>query len=90
MVFDKRLANSGRFQMTIFFANAPADIEPRKVSCGERAHCHAEIGESLIDGFDASSFFNEELRFAAVRAEHAIADKSPPVAHEHSNFAERF
>src|SRR3984885_4088084 len=90
IVFDERLADTGFFQVTIFFADAPADIEAGEISGGERAHGHAEIGESFIDGGDAGAFFDEELGFAAIGTEHAIADEAATIAHEHADFAERF
>src|ERR1700758_998703 len=89
-VFDERLANAGHFEVTIFFANAPTHIESGKVAGGEGPHGHAEIGESLVDGFDARAFFDQELRFAAIRAKHAIANKTPAVADEHSDLAKCF
>src|SRR5258706_15214440 len=89
-VFDERLADASHFQVTIFFANAPADIEPREVASGEGSHRHAEIGKGLVYGFDGCAFFNEKLRFTAIGAEHAIADETPAVANEHADFAERF
>ena len=46
--------------------------------------------ERFVDGFDAGAFFNEELRFAAVGAEHAIADEAAAVADQHADFAELF
>ncbi len=76
--------------MTIFLADTPANIESGQVAGGERAHRHPEIGKSLIHGFDACTFFDEELSFAAVRAKHAIANKTPAVANQHTDFAERF
>ena len=88
LIFDKRLTDAGLFQMAIFLADAPADVEPREIAGGERSHGHAEIGERLIDGFDAGAFFDQKLRLAAVRAEHAIADKAAAIADEHADFAE--
>ncbi len=34
------------------------------------------------------AFFHQELRFAAIRAEHAIADEAAAIAHQHANLAE--
>src|SRR6266436_123199 len=42
-VFGKRLANTGPLQVTILFADAPADIETREIPCGQWSHCHAEV-----------------------------------------------
>ena len=48
----------------------------------------AEIDERLIDGCGVGAFFDEELRFAAVGAEHAVADEAAAIAYEHADLAE--
>src|SRR6266704_3882148 len=75
-VFVERLTNTGLLQVTIFFADAPADIETREIPGGQWHHCHAEVVERFIHGLDASALFDEKLRFAAVGAEHAVAYKT--------------
>src|SRR6266566_598291 len=89
-VFGERLANTGLLQVTIFFADAPADIETREISCGQWPHCHAEVVKRFIHGLDASALFNEKLRFATVRAEHAVAYKARAIADENADFPEPF
>src|SRR5277367_6621511 len=90
IIFNDRLTNARLFQMTIFFADAPADIEAREIASGERSHGHAEICERFIHGSNAGAFFHEELRFTAIRTEHAIAHKAAAIADEHADFADRF
>src|SRR5258708_2840489 len=89
-IFGKRLTNAGYFQVAIFFADAPADIEAREVAGGQGPHGHAEAGKGLVYGFDARTFFDEELGFAAVGTKHAITDKTATVTDEHAHLAERF
>src|SRR5271154_3169590 len=89
-IFGERLADTWLFEMAIFLADAPADIKAGEVSGGERTHGEAEVGERFVDGWDAGAFFNEELRFAAIGAEHAIAHEAAAVSNEHANFAKRF
>ena len=90
MIFDECLANAGWLQVAIFLVDAPADIETCKVAHGQRSHGVAEIDQRLVHGFDARTFFDQELSFAAVGAKHTIADKAPAVADEHAHFAQRF
>src|SRR6266702_5040747 len=89
-VFGERLTNTGLLQMTIFFADTPADIETREIPCGQWSHCHAEVVERFIHGLDASALFDEKLRFAAVRAKHAVAYKTRAIADENADFPEPF
>src|SRR6266571_109510 len=89
-VFGERLTNTGLLQMTIFFADTPADIETREIPRGQWSHCHAEVVERFIHGLDASALFDEKLRFAAVRAEHAVAHKAHAIADENADFPEPF
>src|SRR6266487_698249 len=89
-VFGERLASTGLLQVTIFFADAPADIEPREIPCGQWPHCHAEVVERFIHGLDASALFDEKLRFATVRAEHAVAYKAHAIADKNADFPEPF
>src|SRR5260370_42093871 len=76
--------------MAKFLANAPAHVETGEIAGGERTHGHAEFVERVVNRFDAGSFFDKELRFASVRAEHAVADKAHAVANQHANFAQFF
>jgi hypothetical protein len=85
-VFEERLTNARRFQMTMFFPHSPAHIEPRKVAGRQRSHGHSEVAECLVDG-NPRTFFDEELRLTAVRTKHAIADKTPAVANQHAHLA---
>src|SRR6266704_3993765 len=85
-VFGERLASTGLLQVTIFFADAPADIETREIPCVQCPHRHAEVVERFIHGLDASTLLNEKLRFATVRAEHAVAYKARAVADENADF----
>src|SRR5258708_33168918 len=39
VIFRKRLTNAGNFQVAIFFADAPADVEARKVARVGLAQC---------------------------------------------------
>src|SRR5260370_34959344 len=80
IIFAERLPNAGLLQVTIFLADAPTHVEAREVAGGERSHGHAEAAESFIDGFDAGAFFNKELGFGAIWAEHAVADKTNAMA----------
>src|SRR6266699_2863401 len=89
-VFGERLANTGLLQVTIFFADAPADIETREIPGGQWPHCHAEVVERFIHGLDASALFDEKLRFPAVGAEHAVAHKAHAIADENADFPELF
>src|SRR5580704_7652278 len=88
-IFGEGLTNAGHFQVPILLSNAPANVETCEIADGERPHGIAEIDESLIHGFNASTFFDEELCFTAVGTKHAIADEASTVANEHSHFAER-
>src|SRR6266851_6267105 len=89
-IFSERLANAWLLQVTIFLADAPSNIETREVACGQRPHGHTVVVERFIDGFDARAFFYKELSFAAIGAEHAVADKTHAIADENSNFPEPF
>src|SRR5260370_16619825 len=88
IIFAERLPNAGLLQVTIFLSDAPTHVEACEVAGGKRSHGHAEAAESFIDGFDAGTFFNKELGFAAIWTEHAVADKTHAVADEHCHFAE--
>ena len=61
IIFGERLADAGLFQMAIFLADAPANVEAGEISGGERSHGHTEIGERFVHGLDARAFFNEEI-----------------------------
>src|ERR1700735_363267 len=90
MGLEERRANSRHFQVAIFLADAPADVEACEVADGQRSHGIAKIDQRLIHSFNTRALFDQELRFASVRAKHAIADKSSTVTDEHAHFAERF
>src|SRR5579859_8196556 len=89
-IFGQRLADAGLFQVLKFLANAPADVESSKIADGERTHGHSVIVHRFVDSFDARAFFHQELRFTAVRAKHAVADKSSAIPHQHANLAQLF
>ena len=76
--------------MAIFLPDPPAHIEPRKVAGSQRSHGHSEVGERLVNRCNPGAFFDKELGLAAVWMEHAIADKTPAVANQYANLAERF
>src|SRR5258708_25515216 len=63
-IFGKRLTNAGYFQVAIFFADAPADIEARDVAGGQGPHGHAEAGTGRVDGFGSRTFLDEDLGFS--------------------------
>src|ERR1700730_10397473 len=76
--------------MSVLLADAPADIEPCEITGGERSHGHAELSECPVHILYTCSFFDEELGFAAVKTKHPIANETPAVANQHSDFADRF
>src|SRR5258708_37066871 len=76
--------------MAKFLANAPAHVETGEIAGSERAHGHAEFVERIVNRSDAGSFFDKELRFASVGAEHAVADKAHAVAGQHADLAQFF
>src|SRR5258708_12009637 len=90
IIFSKRLANAWLLQVTIFLADAPSNIETREVACRQRPHGHTVVVERFIDGFDAGAFFDEELRFAAVWAQHAVPPKTHPIADKPPDFSTPF
>src|ERR1700735_1338546 len=90
IVFRERLANSRNFQVAIFLADAPTNIEAREVADGQRSHGIAEVDQRLVHGFYARALFDKELCFASVRTKHAVADEASAVADEHPDFAQRF
>ena len=76
--------------MTVFLADAPANVEACEVAGGQGTHGHAKVGKRLVHGFDARAFFDQELGFAPVWSKHAIADEASAVADQHAHFAELF
>src|SRR5258708_7055821 len=90
IIFSERLANAWLLQVTVFLADAPSNIETREVACRQRPHGHTVVVERFIDGFDARAFFYKELCFAAIGAEHAVADKTHAIADENADFSEPF
>ena len=85
-ISGKRLPNSRLFQVSIFFANAPAHVEARKIADGQRPHGHAEFDKRFVDRFDACALFDQKDGLAHVWMEHAVADKTAAVADKHPNF----
>src|ERR1700694_3500398 len=71
-IFDERLPNGAVQQIAELLANAPADVEAGEVTCGKRAHGHSEIVERGIHLLGRGAFFDQKLRFAAVRSKHAV------------------
>src|SRR5712691_2900551 len=69
-------------------ADAPADIEPRQVLHGERAHGEAEIVDDLVDLLGRRALLDEELRLAEIRVEHAVADEAVAVTRQHPDLAD--
>src|SRR5467141_1556082 len=90
IIFAERLSNTGLLQVTIFLADAPTDIETREISCRQRSHSHAEVVERFIDSFNAGALFDEELRFAAIRAKHAVAYETHAIADKNGDFPKSF
>ena len=84
------MSDAGLFEVAIFLADSPADIETREIADGKRPHGHAEIVERGIDGFDAGAFFQKKLRLRDVRMKHAVADKSATVPYQDADLAEFF
>src|SRR5205814_3121934 len=87
-VFRKRLPDTRILRVLELFADAPADVESGQISGRERTHRHSEIVQRFIDSLDRRAFFNQELRLAPIRPEHAIADKSTAVSYQHAYLAE--
>src|SRR5260370_6561434 len=79
-VFAERLAHPALLEMTIFLADAPANIETRKAPSPDRTHRHTVLAQRIVHGLDAPTLFHEELRFAAIGTEHPVANKSRTVA----------
>src|SRR5579862_2405275 len=82
-IFSNGLAHAGFFEMAVFLADSPTDVETGEVTGGERSHRHAELDECGVDCFDRSAFFHQELRFAAIRTEHSISNKAAAVSDQH-------
>src|SRR5215470_8554761 len=69
-------------------ADPPADIEPRQILHGERAHGEAEIVDDLVDLLGRRALLDEELRLTEIRVEHAVADEAVAVARQHPDLAD--
>src|SRR5438067_12086855 len=86
----KRLADTGFFEMTVFFADAPANVETGEVSDCKGPHGHAEIVERAVNVLHGRSFFEKKHGLAHVGMKHAVADKAAAIADQHADFAELF
>ncbi len=87
-ILSDGLAHARFFQMAIFLANPPANIESRQIARRERTHGHAELDQRVVNRLYLRAFFDQKLCFAAIGPEHAVSDEAPAVSHEHANLAE--
>src|SRR5215469_2560033 len=87
-ILGKRLTHPELLQMPVLLADPPTHIETCQVARGHRSHGHAEIIQRSVDRSDAGPFLGQELRFPAVRTEHAVSDEPATVSHQHANFAQ--
>src|SRR5690348_2317582 len=89
-VAGNRLANARFLQMTILLADAPADIQARKVSHSERSHSHSEFIECIVHCLDARAFLDQENGFAHIRMKHAVADKTAAIPDQNTDLPKLF
>src|SRR5580700_10087400 len=90
IILSDGLANAGFFQMTIFLANPPADIQSGKIARRQGTHGHTELDKRIVNGFHLRAFFHQELSFPAIGSEHSVSDKAPAVSYQHTDLAELF
>src|SRR5208282_1907464 len=89
-ILSNGLANTRFFQVAIFLANPPANIQSGKIARREWTHGHAELNQRVVNGFHVRAFFDQKLGFPPIGPEHAVSDKAPAVSHEHADLAELF
>src|SRR5579872_1858857 len=87
-VFREGLTDPRFFQVSVLLANAPTHIEAGQVTGCQWTHSIAKIDQGFIDGFYLRSFFYEKLSFAPIRAEHAVANETATIPHQHTDFAQ--
>src|SRR5439155_26804050 len=87
---DRRVAQVLGSVWLAALANAPAYIEPRHVAHEIESHGKAEALQRAVHLPGRRAFFEQEIAFAAVDGEDAVADEAVAVAGQHRHLAQRF
>ena len=84
-----RIAEMARPGCRLPLADPPADVEPRQVAHGIRAHRHAEVVDHRVDLLGERSLFQQEVGLPAIGVEHPVADEAVADADQHADLPDR-